>query len=126
MYWSEDSTKAAIGKTLESWREVDKEELTLYFDDYSSGCFYHSQDCCESVYLYGESYKQLNDFIGKSISSITWKEETDPNVYECYDSATLTTIFITFEGSEGNPVIIQFFGSSNGYYSERVDFNFSP
>jgi hypothetical protein len=126
MHWSEEETNKAIGKTLESWREGYGEELILSFNDTSEGRFYHSQDCCESVYLYGESYKQLNNFIGKKISRITWKEEYNPNVDECYESATLTTIFIAFEDSEDNPVIIQFFGSSNGYYSEIVDFRISP
>jgi hypothetical protein len=61
MHWSEEETNKAIGKTLESWREEDGEELSLSFED-----------------------------------------------------------------SEDNPVIIQFFGSSNGYYSETVDFRISP
>jgi hypothetical protein len=76
---------------------------------------YHSQDCCERVYIQEfDNYKAL---IGKKIIEVTDEENDVSKDY--YDSATETVI--TFRVNDAT-VINRWIGESNGYYSERVNF----
>ena len=82
---------------------------------------YHSQDCCESVYI--ESIAgELSDLVGSEIlmaeevSNEAYEKEHEPRYAESY-----TWTFYKFATIKGY-VDIRWFGSSNGYYSESVSF----
>lgn len=88
---------------------------------------YHAQDCCESVEI-DDVCGDLDDLIGSPIllaeevsnyepeSNDDKNKENDANEY---GSCTWTFYkFATINGS----VTIRWFGSSNGYYSEGVEF----
>jgi len=95
--------------------EADGEELTLYLSDTNYVRFYHSQDCCESVYI-EDICGDLNDLVGSPL--IEAEEVSD---YEGEDTGeeSYTWTFYKFATRKGF-VTVRWYGSSNGYYSESV------
>ena len=97
---------------------VDKtyDEITFTEQDGSIWKFYHEQDCCESV--------TVEDVCGDLDNLLhTPLLDAEEVIQECenpdeYESCTWTFYkFTTIKGS----VTIRWYGSSNGYYSEKVD-----
>jgi hypothetical protein len=123
-YW--DRTCIAFselkGKTLTAIEKTD-DTMTFKVDDGSEYEMYHSQDCCESVYI--ESVVgDLDDLIGEPI--LVAEEATsgdDPADYkptsDYRDSFTWT--FYKLATRKGY-VDLRWLGESNGYYSESVSF----
>ena len=105
-----------IGRTLYK-AEADGEELTLYLSDTNYVKFYHSQDCCESVYI-EDICGDLNDLVGAPllIAEEVSNYDADPK-FEGEESYTWT--FYKFATRKGY-VDVRWYGSSNGYYSESV------
>ena len=105
-----------IGRTLYK-AEADGEELTLYLSDTNYVKFYHSQDCCESVYI-EDICGDLNDLVGAPllIAEEVSDYDADPK-FEGEESYTWT--FYKFATRKGY-VDVRWYGSSNGYYSESV------
>lgn len=112
------SISELIGKTIVKIKKTDDRiEFQLSTDE--SYAMYHSNDCCESVYI-EDIVGDLDDLLH---SPITMAEEesnsTDSAKYEGEESWTWTYYKIaTVKGY----VTIRWYGSSNGYYSESVDF----
>lgn len=108
-----------LGRTLVKV-EVDKGNDRIYFEDTEGKKFmlYHSQNCCEHVYI--ESVVgDIQDLIGSPI--LLSEESTNyDNPKENEESHTWT--FYKLATLKGY-VDIRFYGSSNGYYSESVDFS---
>ena len=81
--------------------------------------FYHSQDCCEDVYL-EEIIGDIDDLIGHTV---VMAEETCSNDEvvgsSCYQGESFTWTYYRM-ATERGLVVLRFFGSSNGYYSESV------
>ena len=111
------------GCTLAAVEKVGDDELKFICDDGRKYRLWHSQDCCESVTI--ESIVgDLKDLIGEPL--LVAEEATSdkhppghtPSEYE--DSFTWT--FYKLATRKGY-VDIRWFGSSNGYYSESVDFD---
>lgn len=95
--------------------EIDDSELKLYLTDSNYVRFYHEQDCCESVYI-EDVCGDLNDLVGEPLTEA-----------ECVDGysgpetrdESYTWTFYRFATRLG-AVTLRWYGSSNGYYSERV------
>lgn len=112
-----------IGKTVFDITNINDEELIISLDTGEKYKFYHRQDCCESVGI-EDIVGDLNDLIGSPILIAEEVIHVDENpegvtVPEWQDAYTWTFYkFATIKGA----VTIRWYGESNGYYSESVDF----
>ena len=80
--------------------------------------FYHAQDCCESV-LIEEIIGDLNDLVGAPLlmaEEVSSDDMPDPKRDDSY-----TWTFYRFATIKGY-VTVRWLGTSNGYYSEEVNF----
>jgi len=106
-----------IGKTI-SKISSDDAVIEGECDDGSRFRMIHEQDCCESVYI--ESIEgDLQSLVGHQIL-VAEERECDMTAMNEYDESYTWTFYVlaTIKGH----VDIRWYGSSNGYYSERVDF----
>lgn len=96
---------------------VDKvnDEIHFFTVDGRHFIMYHEQDCCESVGI-EDIYGEWKDLIGTPI--LTAEERSNFGESE-WGSETWT--FYTLRTVNGT-VDLRWYGESNGYYSERVDF----
>jgi len=111
-----------LGKTLTHIEKSD-DQIMFVVSDEEKYRMYHSQDCCEYVEI-EDIEGDLNDLIGKPIiqaEEVTYENEnpSDVPVKEHQDSFIWT--FYKFATIKGY-VTIRWYGESNGYYSESVDF----
>jgi hypothetical protein len=105
---------------------------------------YHSQECCESVYI-EDVCGDLSDLVGSpilvaeestsseqvpdtSLMTPAMKEHHLESILENktqkikdYDDESCTWTFYKIDTLKGG-VTIRWYGSSNGYYSEEIDF----
>lgn len=112
------SIEDLLGKTLTSV-EVDKDLNIIRFTT-SEGrkCrMYHSQDCCEDVSI-DDITGDVNDLIGEPLlvaEELTNQKDIDNGLHhETWTFYKLATV--------KGYVDIKWWGVSNGYYSESVDF----
>ena len=105
-----------LGQTYKDcWVNEHDDQLIFAADDHYI-VFYHSQDCCEHVVL-DDIVGELTDLIGNPITLVD--ESSNQSDYsEWGDSQTWT--FYKFATIKGY-VDVKWHGTSNGYYSERVD-----
>jgi hypothetical protein len=120
MWGNERSFSELLGKTL---TKIDQgnNEMIFYCDDGTKYHMYHSQDCCESVTI-DDICGELDDLIGAPIlraEESTSGENPNGITMEYQDSFTWT--FYKLATVKGW-VDIRWYGESNGYYSESVDF----
>jgi hypothetical protein len=112
-----------IGKTLTGVSgEVDGDEVVFQCDDGSTFKLHHSQDCCESVSI--ESITgDLADLIGVPIlrAEEVTSDTTPADFKHDYEPESQTWTFYKLATVKGW-VDIRWFGQSDGYYSESVDF----
>ena len=126
-----------LGKTLLSIEVDDKKESILFKClDGSQYLMCHDQHCCESVTI-EDINGDLQDLIKTPLLKVEEvvsnektkeqlakeakkKEEQGDNYYDWIDSFTWT--FYKFATIKGY-VTIRWYGESNGYYSESVDFH---
>jgi len=111
-----------VGKTPISIEQHGDVEIVMSFLDGSTGVLYHEQDCCECVSIddvNGDWTDLLNNPLLVADERVSRSPPTDAIVSEWDDSNTWT--FYTFRGVGGS-VDVRWHGSSNGYYSEGVDF----
>jgi hypothetical protein len=112
-----------VGKTMVSVENQADYEIVFTTDDGRTFKLYHDQDCCESVKvedicgdlsdLVGAPILQADEETGETVQPAGWRPD------EYCDSYTWTFYkFATVKGS----VTIRWYGESNGYYSESVDF----
>lgn len=119
------SIDVLLGKTLTRIAgNVGDRALEFATSDGALYRMYHKQDCCEQVYV--------EDIIGELVdlidSPITMAEEStsgdnppvDPE-YPDYRPGSFTWTFYKLATIKGY-VTIRWYGESNGYYSESVDF----
>lgn len=115
--------KDLIGKTMTRVENVNNEELVFTTTEGRVYMLHHDQDCCETVTI--ESIVgDLSDLVGKPLlmaeeaTSNTHPDGYSPSKYE----ESFTWTFYKFATRKGY-VDVRWFGESNGYYSENVDFS---
>ena len=110
------------GKVLSSV-VADHDEIVFTTVDGEVYKMLHVQDCCESVYI--ESIVgDLEDLVGEEI--LRAEESTNlfdvlRNTEQEYSDESYTWTFYKFATRKGY-VDVRWYGTSNGYYSEGVDF----
>lgn len=110
------------GKTITKIEKADDDsELIFETDDGNRYKMYHQQDCCESVWL-EEVIGNLDDLVGKKIlrAKEAGNHREGDKLSEHDESWTWTFYHLTSE--YGDDVTLRWYGTSNGYYSESVDF----
>ena len=114
--------KDLIGKTMASVVNNDNEEIIFKTTDGEQFKLYHRQDCCEYVTV--ESIAgDLADLVGTPIlmaEEATSREMPGGATIE-YRDESFTWTFYKFATIKGY-VDIRWYGESNGYYSESVNF----
>lgn len=113
-----------VGKRIKAIEGDKVEEIIFVCEDGTKYKMYHRQECCEGVTV-EDIVGDLNDLIGKKILKavevISGENPEGVDVSDRYqDSFTWTFYHITSE--KGDDVTIRWYGESNGYYSESVDF----
>jgi hypothetical protein len=117
-YGNYKNVNELIGKTIIKIDKNENEELTFHTEDNKIYKMYHEQDCCESVYI-EDICGDLNDLIGTPIVMAEEVVEEGKAKDEWDESSTWT--FYKFATVKGY-ITIRWYGTSNGYYSESVDF----
>ncbi len=117
---NENSISILLGKVFTS---VVNNEDTLVFTDNEGSTyeFYHDQDCCENVYIQSV-VGDLEDLVGSPLlvcEEVVSDENPEGVTKEYQDSFART--FYKFATRKGY-VDVRWYGESNGYYSESVDF----
>lgn len=118
------SLKDIMGGVVFDSVEATDETLLFKANDGLEVYFYHSQDCCEHVYI-EEIAGDLQDLVGVPIVLAEERRSSDDpsGVYEATvpsDDLSHTWTFYTFRTIKGT-VDVRWYGTSNGYYSETVN-----
>ncbi len=126
MGWYDDhSINELVGKTLVRVELNDGRDV-LEFETVDGDRYqlYHYQDCCESVWL-EDVNGDFDDLIGSplliadEVTNLEHDMRHDGPRDEYHESYTWTYYKLhTIKGG----VHLRWYGTSNGYYSERVDF----
>ena len=110
--------ESLVGETLKMIQTDDRDFIRFITESGKEFYMNHDQDCCERVEIEdidGDLQRLLH-------SPILWAEEAsnsgDPK-NDWTESCTWTFYKL---GTIVDGVTIRWYGSSNGYYSERVDF----
>lgn len=117
-----------VGRTLTKIeKDDDNDELIFHCDDGEIYKLYHEQDCCESVSI-DDICGDLDDLIGTPILKAEEVSNYEPISKEDIERTksadewgSCTWTFYKFATVKGY-VDIKWFGESNGYYSESVNF----
>ena len=123
--WSERKPRPAISDLV--WRvfqhvvQIEDERLAFLSADGTGFLFHHKQDCCESVGI--ESV--VGDLADLSGAAILLAEEVSADGMPAQhpsdaEYGSFTWTFYKFATRKGY-VDVRWYGTSNGYYSERVD-----
>lgn len=113
-----------LGKTLTRVEQTGDDSITFTANTGERFLLYHRQGCCESVFI--ESVVgDLQDLVGHPITlaeEVTSGDTNGPDLDPLgkYDESYTWTFYklATVKGY----VDIRWYGTSNGYYSESVDF----
>lgn len=113
-----------VGKTFTLIKGcVSQNDSIEFYTDSEVIKMYHSQDCCESVYL-DDVVGDPNDLIGTPIVEAYQEDSTNVPVKDDYEDS-FTWTFYRLRTVKGT-VTLKWYGSSNGYYSESVDIDSRP
>lgn len=106
-----------LGKTLKEIQIHNKDKEIKFVDSEGNEyLMYHEQDCCEDVYI-EDICGNMSDLLHTPITLA----EVVTNERECCSFGTYTWTYYKLATVKGY-VTIRWYGESNGYYSEEVDF----
>lgn len=110
-------------KFIKSIKNLDNEKIVIKTKDGQEYKMYHNQDCCESVYIEDIIGADLKDLIGHRVIAAEEIDgaNTPPKNDTGYEPDSYTWTFYRLI-TTGGMIVIRWYGSSNGYYSESVDF----
>lgn len=123
------AVESLVGKTLTAVEEEIGGDVILFTtSDGEQYQMWHSQDCCENVNI-DDIVGNLSDLVGAPLL-IAREDSNVPKEGQIYNAGTeyvytdesFTWTFYNFATVKGY-VTIKWYGSSNGYYSEGVDFD---
>ena len=112
--------------------EKDSECIDIYTSDGAVYKMYHEQDCCENVYV-EDVCGDVDDLIGVTLlvaeertskdnpQNITDEKLKEQETARVAWDDSFTWTFYHFATSKGY-LDLRWYGESNGYYSESVDF----
>ena len=110
-----------LGQVLTKVENIDNEELVFTLSFGKKYRLYHEQECCEHIYI-EDIVGNLDDLVGSPlllVDEVSQNSDPEGSVNENWNSSTWTFYkLVTIKGG----VTIRWYGESNGYYSERVDF----
>lgn len=111
-----------VGVTLSKIEisEKSRDEINFYATDGRRWRMYHEQECCESVYI-EDIVGDLEDLIGSPIVVAEKVSNSEDPCKEDDCDYSHTWTFYKIDTTKGG-VTIRWYGTSNGYYSESVDF----
>jgi hypothetical protein len=114
--WQQYGIEELMGKVL---TKIENDGYEIYFTtlDGEKYVMYHEQNCCESVSV-EDVIGDFDDLIG---FPITMAEEVSEYGNDEDGWGTYTWTFYKLATNQGY-VTIRWYGSSNGYYGESVDF----
>lgn len=109
------------GRILVKIENVENHELIFTFDNGDKYKLYHQQDCCEAVTI-EDIIGDLDNLIGcPLLMADESSNRDDPPTNKDYGADSFTWTFYRFATKNGY-VTVRWYGESNGYYSESVDF----
>lgn len=117
-----DKFEDLLGRTLSSVENHKDEQLVFTLDTGEQFMLYHRQDCCEDVRI-EDIVGNLSDLVGSPIlmaEEATNEQENPIGAPEKNYQDSFTWTFYKLATIKGY-VTIRWYGESNGYYSERVD-----
>lgn len=119
MWGKEKPFSELVGKTL---TKIDNngDELIFHCEDGTKYRMHHEQDCCESVSI-DDICGNLDDLIGSPITFADSPSSEDVPAKDPEWDESFTWTFYKIATIKGW-VDIRWYGTSNGYYSEGVDF----
>ena len=107
------------GKILKDIKIEGNENIFFIDEDGIEYKMFHDYDCCENVYI-EDICGDINNLIGSKIIMAEEVINRDLSPLNEFDES-YTWTFYKFATVKGY-VTIRWYGESNGYYSERVDF----
>ena len=114
--------KIPVNISIVEESRCENEAIVFLFEDGTACKFMHAQDCCETV-LIDDVNGDWNDLIGTPLLVAESRTNSDlpPREDEYGSESSWTWTFYTFRSIKGS-VDVRWYGESNGYYSEEVDF----
>ncbi len=117
-----ENIQGFLGETFTEVKVNDERDQIDFITPSYTYRMFHRQDCCESVGI-EDIAGNLDDLVGSSITLAEESVNTTDRSHEEYPDSSWTWTFYRFATAKGY-VTIRWYGSSNGYYSESVDFDY--
>lgn len=101
--------------------ERDSDLVIFRCNDGTNYCMWHDQDCCEDVSI-EDVTGNISDLLGFPVTMAEMSQNDNHDVPLYDDDKSKTWTFYKLATIKGY-VTIRWYGESNGYYSEGVDFS---
>ena len=111
---------ALLGKTLTKVEVFGSEEIIFETTEGETFRMFHSQDCCESVTI-EDICGDIQALLGSSIVLAEMVSNSDDPPNTKFPDSSYTWTFYRIANKKVF-VTIRWYGESNGWYSESVDF----